>query len=171
MKIPFSACENSEVSTFRSSSPVQVASLLGRKSVQKTAQLQSSEVRRTAAPQSSMTLPAGNTFGRGMIGPVTSMRQLYTKKKYFFSFLKEPCFALVQREPSEIFARNIGHFPHLRRVHRLHRPEAPPSSRATRPQGHKATELATWVSKSLPWRKKLRQQSLHKFGKDKSNSS
>ena len=147
MKIPFSACENSEVSTFRSSSPVQVASLLGRKSVPKTAQLQSSEVRRTAAPQSSMTLPAGNTFGRGMIGPVTSMRQLlyYFKKNIRFSFLKEPCFALVQREPSENFARNIGHFPHLRRVHRLHRPEAPPSSRATKPQGHWARHVSVEI--------------------------
>lgn len=168
MKIPFSACENSEVSTFRSSSPVQVASLLGRKSVQKTAQLQSSEVRRTAAPQSSMTLPAGNTFGRGMIGPVTSMRQLHTKKTSFF-ILKGTLFCACPKrtfrkfslETSAIFPTSAGCTDFTDLKHR----------RAHVPQGHKATELAAWVSKSLPWRKKLRQQSLHKFGKDKSNSS
>lgn len=115
-------------------------SFLGRKSVQKTAQLQSSEVRRTAAPQSSMTLPAGNTFGRGMIGPVTSMRQLlyYFKKniQYFF-ILKGTLFCACPKRS-------------FRNFRSKHRPFSPPPQGAqtsqtwstaelTCPQGHKAT--------------------------------
>lgn len=126
-------------------------SFLGRKSVQKTAQLQSSEVRRTAAPQSSMTLPAGNTFGRGMIGPVTSMRQLlyYFKKNIQYFFILKG--TLLCACPKRSF----------RKFRSKHRPFSPPPQgaqtsqtwstaeltchKATRPQGHWARHVSVEI--------------------------